>query len=216
MKQPRPCIQCGGALPGDAPEGLCPACVLRLGAAELGLTLEVQNVECRVQNAEKKARCAESAAQSEESETKFQSPQRQGNSIPVVPWACGSLFGNYEVLEKIGRGGMGAVYKARQLNLDRIVALKLLPLGAWSGPELLQRFRAEAKAAAALQHPNIVAVHDVGEHQGQPYFSMDYVEGCTLAELVRDQPLPPKRAAAYLKTIAEAVHYAHPTRHPSP
>jgi serine/threonine protein kinase/dipeptidyl aminopeptidase/acylaminoacyl peptidase len=123
--------------------------------------------------------------------------------------AAGRKFGNYEVLEKIAQGGMGAVYKARQLNLDRLVALKLLPFGQFSRDDLLQRFRSEASAAAALQHPNIVAVHDVGEHDGQPFFSMDFVEGRTLAELVRDQPLPAKRAAAYLKTIAEAVYYAH-------
>ena len=138
-----------------------------------------------------------------------QAPENQGNGIPVVPGAGGTRFGSYEILERIGQGGMGAVYKARQLNLDRVVALKLLPLGAWSGPDLVERFRSEAKAAAALQHPNIVAVHDVGEQDGQPFFTMDFVEGRTLAELVRDQPLPAKRAAAYLKTIAEAVHYAH-------
>ena len=104
---------------------------------------------------------------------------------------------------------MGVVYKARQLNLDRFVAVKLLPFGQFSREEVVQRFRAESAAAAQLQHPNIVAIHEVGEQEGQHYFSMDLVIGHTLAELVRDQPLPPRRAAAYLKTIAEAVHYAH-------
>ena len=104
---------------------------------------------------------------------------------------------------------MGVVYRARQINLDRIVAVKLLPFGQFSSEEAVQRFQAEASAAAGLQHPNIVAIHEVGEHEGQHYFSMDFIEGRTLAEVVREKPLPAKRAAAYLKTIAEAVHYAH-------
>jgi len=175
MKQARVCDQCHGELPGDAPEELCPECLLKLGGAELGVLVRRQEAGA----------------------------EDHGSA------AAGRKFGNYEVLEKIAQGGMGAVYKARQLNLDRLVALKLLPFGQFSRDDLLQRFRSEASAAAALQHPNIVAVHDVGEHDGQPFFSMDFVEGRTLAELVRDQPLPAKRAAAYLKTIAEAVHYAH-------
>jgi WD40 repeat protein len=118
-------------------------------------------------------------------------------------------MGEFELLEQIGHGGMGVVYRARQLRLDRIVAVKLLPLGAFSSREAIQRFRGEALAAAGLQHPNIVAIHDVGEHEGQPYYSMELVEGQTLAELVRDHPLPPRRAATYLQTIAGAVHYAH-------
>jgi WD40 repeat protein len=121
----------------------------------------------------------------------------------------GVRFGDYELLEQIGHGGMGVVYKAWQVSLGRVVALKLLPFGPFSRPEEVGRFRAEASAAASLQHPNIVAIHEVGEHEGQPYYSMDYVEGRTLADLARDQPSAPKQAATYLKTIAEAVHYAH-------
>jgi eukaryotic-like serine/threonine-protein kinase len=104
---------------------------------------------------------------------------------------------------------MGVVYRARQINLDRVVAVKLLPFSQFSSAEAVQRFQTEASAAAGLQHPNIVAIHEVGAQEGQPYFSMDFIEGRTLAEVVREKPLPAKRAAAYLKTIAEAVHYAH-------
>src|SRR5688572_9293814 len=118
-------------------------------------------------------------------------------------------FGNYELLEEVASGGMGIVYKARQMSLNRIVAVKLLLFGRFSHPEFVQRFRVEAAAAAALQHPNIVAIHEVGEHDGQPYFSMDYVEGTNLADLVREHALPPKRAAVHLKQIAEAIHFAH-------
>jgi tRNA A-37 threonylcarbamoyl transferase component Bud32 len=118
-------------------------------------------------------------------------------------------FGDYELVEEIARGGMGVVYKARQMSLNRPVALKMILAGEWATPEARQRFRAEAEAAANLQHPNIVAIHEVGEHEGQQYFSMDFIAGKNLAELVRGNPLSPQRAASYVKTIAEAIHFAH-------
>jgi len=104
---------------------------------------------------------------------------------------------------------MGVVYKARQLSLDRIVALKMVLGGPLASAAERQRFLAEAQTAASLQHPNIVAIHEVGEHAGQPFFSMDYIDGRNLAELLRAGPLPPQRAAGYTETIAEAVAYAH-------
>jgi len=104
---------------------------------------------------------------------------------------------------------MGVVYKARQKNLDRIVALKLLLFGPHASPESVKRFRAEAAATAALQHPHIVAIHEVGFCDGQHFIAMDYVEGQRFSELMRAGPLPARRAAGYIKTIAEAVHYAH-------
>src|SRR5262249_50099603 len=118
-------------------------------------------------------------------------------------------FGDYELLEEIARGGMGVVYKARQLSLNRTVAVKMILSGEFARPEYVQRFKLEAEAAANLNHPNIVAIHEVGQQDGQHYFSMDYVPGQNLAELVRKGPLPARQAAAYLKTIAEAIHYAH-------
>jgi len=123
---------------------------------------------------------------------------------PLVP-----CFGDYEMLEEIGRGGMGVVYKARQVSLDRIVALKMLLFGPQTSPELAHRFRTEAVLAAGMHHPNIVAIHEVGVHEGHQFYVMDYVEGRSLARLVGHQPLPARRAARYLKTIAETIHYAH-------
>ena len=118
-------------------------------------------------------------------------------------------FGNYELLEEIARGGMGVVYKARQRGLDRTVAVKMILVERFAGKHSVQRFRGEAAAAGVLQHPNIVAIHEIGMHEGQHFFSMDFVEGQNLAQLVGHRPLPASRAARYLQRIAEAVHYAH-------
>ena len=128
--------------------------------------------------------------------------------LPIEPPFPRS-FGDYELLEEIARGGMGVVYKARQVSLDRIVAVKMLLFGTLAGPEFVQRFRTEAAAAASLQHPNIVAIHEVGFREGQHFFAMDYVAGRSLAQIVRDGPLPARRAAGYVKIIAEAIQYAH-------
>ncbi|MCI0748144.1 MAG: protein kinase [Verrucomicrobia subdivision 3 bacterium] len=118
-------------------------------------------------------------------------------------------FGDYELIEEIARGGMGVVYKARQKSLDRIVALKMLLFGQHAGADLIRRFKAEAVAAGSLHHPNIVAIHEVGIHEGQHFIVMDYVDGPNLANFVREQPLSGKRAAEHVKVIAEAIHYAH-------
>ena len=104
---------------------------------------------------------------------------------------------------------MGVVYRVRQVSLNRIVAVKMLLFGKFSSDEFVKRFQTEAEAAASLQHPNIVAIHEIGEHEGQRYFSMDFVEGLNLAGLVRDGPLPARRAADYVRIIAGAIHYAH-------
>jgi len=125
---------------------------------------------------------------------------------PVTPLLS---FNDYELLEEIARGGMGVVYRARQISLNRTVAIKMILGGHLANAAELKRFRVEAETAAQLQHPNIVAIHEVGDHVGQPFFSMALVEGRNLAQLVRDEPLPSRKAASYLKTIAEAIQYAH-------
>lgn len=118
-------------------------------------------------------------------------------------------FGDYELLEEVARGGMGVVYRARQISLNRIVAVKMILSGPFTSAINVERFRAEAEAAANLQHPNIVAIHEVGEHEGLHYYSMDFVAGRDLAALALEGPLPPKRASRYLQIIAEAIHHAH-------
>jgi serine/threonine protein kinase len=118
-------------------------------------------------------------------------------------------FGDYELLEEIARGGMGVVFKARQISLDRIVAVKMILAGQFVGAREAQRFRMEAQIAAQLQHPNIVAIYEIGAEQGRLFFSMEFVEGMDLAKLVEGSALEPRQAAYYVKLIAEAVHYAH-------
>lgn len=118
-------------------------------------------------------------------------------------------FGDYELLEEIARGGMGIVFRARQISLNREVAVKLMRDSALARPEDVRRFRAEAAAAANLRHPNIVAIHEVGELDGQRYFAMDLIDGTNLAERTREGPLPPQEAAALVAVIAGAVQHAH-------
>ena len=147
-----------------------------------------------------------------------------------VPGNTIKYFGDYEILEEIARGGMGVVYKARQVSLNRIVAVKMILSGQLAGEANIKRFRSEAEAVANLQHSNIVALHEVGEHDGKHYFSMDYVEGKNLAQCISDFGLPifdsKKRDASsgwtkskiknqkseiamLLMKVARAVHYAH-------
>ena len=118
-------------------------------------------------------------------------------------------FGDYDLLEEIGRGGMGVVYRARQRSLDRVVAVKMLLRRELASPSDLARFRSEAEAAARLDHPGIVSVFEVGELDGHPFYSMQYIEGTTLARRLADGPLEPREAAALIAEVAGAVQAAH-------
>ncbi len=119
-------------------------------------------------------------------------------------------FGDYELLEQIGEGGMGVVYRARQISLDREVAVKLLSAGPWASRDFVERFQREAQNAARMQHPNIVTIHEVGAVDEMHFFSMRLIRGSSLAQNIREGPrLPPQRVAALMRAIAEAVDYAH-------
>jgi serine/threonine protein kinase len=120
----------------------------------------------------------------------------------------GAISG-YEILEVLGHGGMGVVYRARQLALKREVALKMILTGPHASAADVRRFRAEAEMVARLQHPNIVQIHEIGEHEGRPFLALELVEGGSLAEKVDGKPLPTRQAALLIETLARAVHYAH-------
>jgi eukaryotic-like serine/threonine-protein kinase len=184
MPDTKRCAECGTPLPAYWPKGLCARCALD-GA--LDMSHAVSQVVKPAFNAP----------------AELIRPRSSPESSPL------GSFGEYDLLDEIARGGMGVVYRARQRNLGRVVAVKMILAGSLAGKEFVQRFRTESAAAAILQHPNIVAIHDVGVHDGRHYFSMDYVEGQNLAQLVGQQPLPASKAARHAQIIAEAIHYAH-------
>ncbi|MBS0204908.1 MAG: serine/threonine protein kinase [Planctomycetes bacterium] len=131
-------------------------------------------------------------------------PGSNGSSLVVT-----GQFGKYELLGEVGRGGMGVVYKARQRDLKRIVALKMILASEWASAEEISRFQAEARAVARLRHRNIVGIFEVGEELGRHFFAMDFVEGKSLAELIATRPLASDQAARWMVSIAQAVDHLH-------
>jgi TolB-like protein/Tfp pilus assembly protein PilF len=135
-------------------------------------------------------------------------PGQPASGMPATADLLGE-FGDYELLEEIGRGGQGVVFRARQKSLNRTVALKIIGLGQWATKAHLKRFRREAEAAASLDHPCIVPIYEVGERDGSCYFSMKFVEGGQLDEVVRQTPMSIRQAAELIAKVARTVHYAH-------
>jgi serine/threonine protein kinase len=134
-------------------------------------------------------------------------PRSDGSATGLT---AGSSFGRYQIVRTLGQGGMGAVYLAQDTQLDRRVALKIPHLPPGSGPEVLERFYREARAAAALNHPNLCPIYDVGQVDGAPYLTMAYIEGRPLSELIgHDKPLPQRQAAAVIRKLARALQEAH-------
>ena len=195
----RVCRKCGAKILSDAPEGLCTGCVLEtalgmfpdaVAAGDLSAVASAKADDCgSVKSVE--------AKEATHSKTAARAAKILGE------------LGDYELLEEIGRGGQGVVFRARQKSLNRIVALKVIGLGQWATPVHLKRFRLEAEAAASLDHPCIVPIYEVGERDGQCYFSMKFVEGGQLDEVVRDAPMSIRQAVELIAKVARTVHYAH-------
>ena len=136
-----------------------------------------------------------------------------GNAGPATEQDIAPLeqvgLGRYEIIAELGRGGMGVVYKARQKQLNRLVALKMILAGAHAGADELSRFRREAEAFAQLQHPNLVQIYEVDEQEGRPFFSLEFLEGGSLDQRIHGRPQPPMQAAQMVETLARAVHAVH-------
>ena len=189
----RICRKCGAKIFSDAPEGLCTRCVLKTALAMLpeatvagvadpgGMDKLSRGDAPAAPGAKKAARAAEMLGE----------------------------LADYELLEEIGRGGQGVVFRARQKSLNRTVALKVISLGQWASKAHLTRFRREAESAASLEHPCIVPIYEVGEGDGSCYFSMKLIEGGQLDEVVRREPMPIRRAVELIAKVARTVHYAH-------
>src|SRR5438067_111428 len=187
----RICRNCGAKIFSDAPEGLCTGCVLE---AALGIA---------VAGGDDPGRPASSMPATTPDDVAPAS-QKSARAVELL-----GEFGDYELLEEVGRGGQGVVFRARQKSLNRTVALKVISLGQWASKAHLRRFRLEAEAAAKLEHPGIVPIHEVGERDGSCYFSMKFIEGGQLDEVARRQPMPIRQAAELIAKVARTVHYAH-------
>jgi TolB-like protein/predicted Ser/Thr protein kinase/Flp pilus assembly protein TadD len=192
----RLCPRCGAEIPPDAPEGGCPGCLLE--NALNGLASE--SVVGLDSSAVAFAKADDSGH--------LDKPARAATKKERLAKMLGEL-GDYELLEEVGRGGQGVVFRARQKSLNRTVALKVISLGQWASKAHLKRFRREAEAAASLDHPSIVPIYEVGERDGQCYFSMKFVEGGQLDEVVRRGPMSIREAAELIAKVARTVHYAH-------
>src|SRR6266511_1020453 len=195
----RVCRKCGAKIFSDAPEGLCTGCVLETALGILPNAVAADDLSA-VALAE--ADDCGSAKAVDATET------TQSKTTACAAKMLGEL-GDYELLEEVGRGGQGVVFRARQKSLNRIVALKVIGLGQWSTKTHLKRFRLEAEAAASLDHPCIVPIYEVGERDGQCYFSMKFVEGGQLDEVVKHTPLSIRQAMELIAKVARTVHYAH-------
>lgn len=180
MTQTQMCPHCGAELTADSPEGLCPRCLLQDSWAE------------------------EAAAPPLGGTTPY-----PGSFVPPSPEELARHFPQLEILELLGQGGMGAVYKARQRKLDRLVAVKILPPDWGKDPAFAERFDREAKALARLTHPHIVTVHDFGESDGLFYLVMEYVDGANLRHILEQGRLEPAEALAVIPQICDALQYAH-------
>src|SRR5438874_722412 len=188
----RICRKCGAKIFSDAPEGLCAKCVLKTALMmPPEAPVAARDDGCPAANVEANAAAAPHS-------------KKAARAVELL----GEL-GDYELVEEIGRGGQGVVFRARQKSLNRIVALKVISLGQWASKAHLKRFRLEAEAAARLEHPGIVPIHEVGERDGSCYFSMKFVEGGQLDEVAKRETMPIRRAVELIAKVARTVHYAH-------
>jgi tRNA A-37 threonylcarbamoyl transferase component Bud32 len=190
MAEERQCSECGGKLPADAPKGFCPQCLMKLGLPT-------------------GADAGKAAASDDQSDVPTNATPPAG-FVPPEPAELADQFPQLEILELLGQGGMGAVYKARQKQLNRLIALKILPPHIGETEAFAERFTREAQSLAKLNHPRIVSVHDFGHTEaGLYYFIMEFVDGTDLRRVIQAGQLSPAEALAIVPQVCEALQYAH-------
>ena len=197
----RLCPKCGAEIPSDAPEGGCPRCLLYVGLLP---DAQVTARDAATEISTKANECGSA----EHFEVNPAGPAGNSEKAKRSAEALGEL-GDYELLEVVGRGGQGVVYRAHQKSLNRTVAVKMISVGSWATEAHLKRFRREAEAAASLEHPGIVPIYEVGERDGSCYFSMRFVEGGQLDQVIKREPMSIRQAAELISKVARTVHYAH-------
>jgi serine/threonine protein kinase len=197
----RVCRKCGAEIFADASEGLCTACLLETG---LDLLAPSPAADPLAKDFGAGDDCG--SVENVEASDASAAPHTKKAPRPAKTLAD---FGDYQLLEEIGRGGQGVVYRAHQKSLNRTVALKVIGLGHWATEAHLKRFRLEAEAAASLEHPGIVPIHEVGERDGSCYFSMKFIDGGQLDAVAKREPMPIRHAAELIAKLARTVSYAH-------
>jgi serine/threonine protein kinase len=203
----RTCAKCEAKIFAEAPQEFCSACFLKTGlallAGEPGAGVGLSAV------APKAFGAAKAGSAKAEDPGHDDGVQVSNRKKAARPGKMLGDFGDYQLQEEIGRGGQGLVYRARQKSLNRTVALKVIGLGQWASEAHLKRFRREAEAAAGLDHPGIVPIHEVGERDGSCYFSMQFIDGGQLDEVAKRTPMSIRQAAELIAKVARTVHYAH-------
>ena len=208
------CPRCLQTVPDDAPVGLCPACMLRLGLSSDSVgVVDRQALEqpqggddmtedCQTIPPKSPVLAGDETVAPPEGGFATEPTSSASRAMPVT-------IPGYEILGELGRGGMGVVYKARHIKLGRLVALKMILAGGHAGSAELARFRTEAEAIARLQHPNIVQVYEISEHDGKPFFSLEFCAAGSLAQKINGTPWRPSDAAQMIETLARAISAAH-------
>ena len=200
MRKAMLCAQCRKAIPADAPQGLCSACMMQAEQRTIPPVAAIATEALTLPPQMPRAGADTVAPPLAEFVTEPMSADSDATFVDIP---------GYEILGELGRGGMGVVYKARQIKLRRLVALKMILAGSHAGEADLARFRTEAEAIARVKHTNIIQIYEIGEHEGKPYFALEFCSGGSLAQKIDGTPMLPKEAARIVALLARGMEAAH-------